>query len=560
MIEDLTLSNKFKYGWYGVPLILACVFSLFYGFNYGISNHNTYLLHGLRLFNPEILQYDWLASETTTYHPVFSYLVYFFYSIDASGWIFAIANVLVISAGGISLFLIIKKISGRQSSLLIYMMVLGVLSITKSESVSASYMYAGIFQASTVGAVGYLFAILSLLNNRFVLSGFYLAVGGLFHANFLILCFPLFFFVHVFSGNFFLLPRLFKQFFLPLISFVILLPLVLGATSDSLASEGRYIFQTFVAPIHYVPSTYLKEFIPFAAWQTAALSLGWGLFRYSELTKILMLFIVSIGLLVWTATIFTTVIFIPTVSQLYFWRLAPFSDVLCQIVVFYIFIKYLLSNEKFNIKITLIQKILATSSIVLLIVYYTYETKAVILMGLMIVISLAIKRSTSKGKEFTKSLPVIISTIFFILAAIIPIRNVVDNSSLISGFDEPEQSLYDWARLETEPESIFLISPQLYNFRLHSQRAVFVDKKSTPILGAEIVEWYKRMELVSGVDNVKTINDAIDGYNIIDMERIIKINSLYDINYVVTDKKNTRDIKLDVVFVNSKYVVYRLNN
>lgn len=553
-MDKLQTLNPVLTRWYAIPLLLSVIFSLFYGLNYGISNHNTYLLHGLRLHNPEILKYDWLASNTTTYHPVFSYLVSLMYSIDSSGWIFAVANILFISAGGIALHQTLKIFTEENISIYVFAIILGVWAITKTESVSASYLYVGIFQASTIAAVFFLYAILCNLRKKYAISSIFLAIGGLFHANYLILCFPLFFFPHLFMGRNELLTRLFKQFTLPTIALLLLLPLILSTASDPNASEARNLFQYFVAPIHYIPLTFLEEFIPFALWQVLALSMSWEIiFKTSNNTNknFYYLFITLITLL-WLATLLTTIIFIPAISQLYFWRLAPISDLISQIIIFTAIANSIILNQK--LFTTNFSFVIGVISSIILVSYYVFETKIAFIMFLVVII---FANQTSRyyfSKYISKNTLTVLSIVIFLLGSLLPLKDGGNRSSLIKGFPDSEHTLYQWAKTNTNKDSVFLTSPALYNFRLHAQRAVIVDKKSTPILGSEMLEWYHRIEVVSGIRKVKTLKDAINGYSKMNLEHLDSIRNEYSFTHIIVNKDKELG-QLPIAFENQKYKV-----
>ena len=72
------------------------------------------------------------------------------------------------------------------------------------------------------------------------------------------------------------------------------------------------------------------------------------------------------------------------------------------------------------------------------------------------------------------------------------------------------RELYAWAA-DTASDAVFVVPPELEEFRLRSARAVVADWKSTPILPEEVMEWYERMVAISGRP-VSGVEDASDAY------------------------------------------------
>lgn len=65
-------------------------------------------------------------------------------------------------------------------------------------------------------------------------------------------------------------------------------------------------------------------------------------------------------------------------------------------------------------------------------------------------------------------------------------------------------SVCDWARENTPKDAIFLVPPAESEFRLTAQRAIVVDFKAVPQLGAELMQWDQRLRDVLGLTDLPT--------------------------------------------------------
>lgn len=59
------------------------------------------------------------------------------------------------------------------------------MRFTGTSSVSGSYIIRGYLQPSTIGAIGFLAALIFFIRRKYALSGLVLGLGGLLHSNYL---------------------------------------------------------------------------------------------------------------------------------------------------------------------------------------------------------------------------------------------------------------------------------------------------------------------------------------------------------------------------------------
>lgn len=543
-------------------IVISVFFGLRFGLNYGVQTHNTYLLHGLRLFDPHLFVNDWITSQTASYHPFFAYVAYGLFSLTPSGWAFAIANVLSNAIGAFIIYKIIVELLEPRYVLSTYLLLMGIMSATKTYSIGCSCMFWDIFQPSTLGALGMLGGLLYFLKEKYFFSGLFLAAGGLFHANYLVLAFPVFVVAHLLVSRNRLPIRLFQQFVMLIIPLIFLLPLILETALSGDTAVAQMIFLKIRSPHHYDPLYFKKEFIPFVSWLLLALPIGWEQFPYNYRKKRhLIAVFISLLMLIAIATLLTTVVFIPKISQLYVWRLAPYAMFFSQMTVCAGMIK-LMSEPAIQTRLSKAATLPMLIGIIALSLFchYYHIHLWYLAVFLAATIFLFIWRKMDWVHKFSKSRVLGIVSLFSLLiwfmCAVVPLKNNIESSNLIKKLQNNEWELYEWA--ETTPkDSVFLIPPLLSNFRLNSKRAVVVDWKYTPLVPDQLIEWYHRIQIVSGIENVSNARAAEQGYANLDEGRLQEIRKEYPFDYVVFRNALNFDFTegYELVFVNRGFIV-----
>lgn len=520
----------------GIVLLGGLAAAVRFGFNYGIGNHNTYLLHALRLVDPRVLAHDWLATIGADYHPVFTRLAAVLIGLDGSGWLIALANVVSVAGGMVAVFLIIRALTEPPQSLLVSLIVGSLVTVGSTYSIAGSYLFSMTFQPSTVSAVGLLFALALYVRTAFVLSGVVLAAAGAFHVNYLVLAFPLFGLAHVLLGRERLSGRLLAQLAPSIVPLLLLTPLLIGQTESSNAEYARYIFQQIQAPQHYQPMTFLHEFITYGAWCGLGILAGWRIMSSSQTGRRLRAIWLATLILVTAGTLLTTIVYIPLVSQVYVWRLAPLTVLISQIVASVGLVTYLIEGRAvFSWSGRIVVFIIAAVLIGLTFRYHYGEfrmTQAWML-GALAVAFLLCPAITPWGPRLRAYVGLSIIVGVWVFGSAVAVLSMPSRSSLITGLPSGERELYEWA-VTTPDSAVFLIPPRLDNFRFNARRAVIVDTKSTPVDPDRLVEWYDRLQVVSGIDGVSGREEAVAGYRELDSMRVEYIHALYPFDYVIT--------------------------
>ncbi len=556
-----------------VCALAALLFAFTFGVNYGFSNHNTYLIHGLQLADPDFLSADWLTSRTTDYHPFFSRLVSVLARLGILVPGVAAANVVVIAFAVLAIYGVVRMVAPGRGAPAVFLVTLGLMNFSRTSSVASTYAFTFIFQPSTLAAGALIAAMLFFLRGRYAVSGLYLGLGGLFHVNVLVISLPLFFICHLFahgkSGTHGLPTRLVFQLGPATLALLPHLPLLLANVISADAPAAREILMTVRGRHHYQPLTFLDDFVSFAIWTVLGLASLLAVIRDTPIHRRLAALFATLQLMVWSATALTTLVYVPTVAHLFFWRLAPFAVILAQLLTataVYGLLRepvpgtphwYLSGGTRGR----LLAAAFAAGSVLLL----AESVRAGNLRrpGLFLVLIVAlcavalVPRLASWLRRRTLFFvwPPATAYLLLVLTAWPVLKNLPRLPAELRG---PQRELFDWAG-GTERDALFLVPPLLERFRLHAGRAIVVDWKSPPMKADEIVEWYRRIEVVTARPRLRRFRDVKLGYNEMDGERFGSLKREFGFDYAVLEKPASPELASPdrVVFENAVFVVVR---
>lgn len=120
-----------------------------------------------------------------------------------------------------------------------------------------------------------------------------------------------------------------------------------------------------------------------------------------------------------------------------------------------------------------------------------------------------------------------------------------------------------WIRKNTSKEDVFLTSPFMDRFYLAAQRPILVSEKHSPQSDPHIIEWYNRIRLCNGGEEMETrrIDDqksAIENkfYSLPDT-LVKRIAATYDIRYYLSKPGHEHGFR--PVFSNSSFILFDLN-
>ncbi len=155
---------------------------------------------------------------------------------------------------------------------------------------------------------------------------------------------------------------------------------------------------------------------------------------------------------------------------------------------------------------------------------------------------------------------------------------LVEQTETTANPTQAEQDLYAWARNTTAPEALFIIPPSHQEFRLYTDRGAYVDFKIFPATTTALIpQWRQRLERVAAPDRLAL--DSTGWPGIVEWDRtyanrntprrIADLLRETPADYFVWDSaglaippfvtvERTEDPRLDTVFTNDRFTVYRL--
>jgi hypothetical protein len=451
----------------------------------------------------------------------------------------------------------------QQWALVTFIIVLLFVMIDRTLTVGMSYLFGTGLQPSALASVAWLASILLFLRGRIQPSGVFLALGGLFHANFLILGIGMFSLAHLSLGRNALLRRLAGQLIPSLLILSFDLPLILALSTGEGSATARTIFQQIRAPHHYIPDTYLMDFWAWSGWMLAGLGATLSIDNRSvRLPTLAMLGSISASVI--GATFLTTLVFVPTISQLYVWRLAPFGVILSQVAVASFAVRVTGGTlSLFDRQHLVPLAVVALGGLFILRGYlHNYQILSSPIMTIlgMSVLTVGLAMLINyKPSAVGMSVSIFAVAAVGLLFSYLPSRvsAAYSRSTLLSPQALGEEcKLYQWAQ-RSPISSNFLIPPELEEFRLFGARAIVVDFKSTPIKPSELIAWHKRVEEVAG-RKVGNEADAVEGYRNQTLSQLSQTAHRFGANYIVIDRKHhIAEIRGDLpLFVSARYAVY----
>ena len=565
-----------------VVLVASIAFGLSFGLNYGVDNQTAYMLSSLRLLDPAALANDWYASGPAGFHPTFAYLGWFLLSLDRGGFYVGAFLVTIVSLGAMCFYWLAAVLWERRVALASFLLLLALLFVTRTRSVAVSYAFDFILQASTLGSLFLIAALPPFIAGRYFLSGVMLALSGLFHANYLVLGIGTFGFAHLVLGWKDLPKRLLHQFALPAAATLLLAPLILRSVSSPDAAAAQDILFNVRSPHHYVPKNFRANFFSLAAWQMLGIGAGaWLLREGADKGKRLGALLLAFAVLLWTGTALTTWVWIPRFAQIFVWRFAPYHNILLGLL-FCGAIVHVATRPSLAAKLSPTSLALALGGLVSLGMLdngggdddeKTSSMAAVLLLTLLpAALGLAALGVGKLGERFgvalagargwlTRHGAWLVAALALVVCVGVGrpyVASYRSRSNVLNPAAGPEHELFKWVRANTDKGAVFLTPPSMDKFRLWAERAIVVDWKGCPIVPSDIVEWYHRLEDVSGRKKFRKRGDVNDGYATLDAARLQALKSKYGLSYVVVGRGKEQGLPGKVVYKNGRFVVVQL--
>jgi putative flippase GtrA len=558
--------------------LASLVTALSFGVSFGDggSNHPVYLISGMRLLSPDFLANDWWAAQTSHYHHAFAYLTAGLSALNILPWSMALGNIASLLFVLGLLYHVLSTMDRLHASYIWLIIAVLFFCIDGTRSVALTYFFSPSLQPSTISSVFFFTAMVFYIKRSFLISGCFLAMSSLFHSNFLLLGFPFFGLAHLTLGRSELLKRLLSQFAFSTLAVAFQIPAILHVSGWDLPQEvknqANHILINIAAPYHYKPITYVAGFSGLSGWCLIALSQV-RVLRNDYGRRMKSLFFSSL-LLILMATLVTTFVFMDSVSRLFVWRLAPFCLLLAYIMVALSMVRVFASDitdPSFPGPWSMAGAFPGFLLVVLSLFYnhllFTGSGHLATPSAGMILLGFCTAGFwwLAKWKGMGPRLPRRVlngerTKILLFLALCVA---VVDDFSfrrynLLHSANASESELFEWAA-QTDPNTLFMIPPNLTGFRLFGKRAVVAEGKAVPFRPDEVLEWYERMKTLCGEDHGSSLQDMERGYLSMDLERLKKAVARYGVDYVVTYRwmDIAENAGLEVAFENELFKVLR---
>ncbi len=543
------------------------------------SNHPTYLPPALHYLDAQYLAKDWWLASARHYHFAFFAIAAMLATLGVLEVGLAILNILAVAGALYACFLIVAELTRRHKVAIFTVFVAAFLLSRSFYSIGDSYLFTPSLQPSSLAAAATLAALLQVLRRRWRTCGAWLAVAGLCHVNFLVVNIPAFALIHLLIAvqEPPARPRRLAIDLLALLGPSLLLlalfvPLLLGVGAESLppsqAAAADWIFFRFAVPFHYYPPAYLNTLYPFFCWQL--LGLLWTRHAIADPAQRRVAWAIQIALaaVIWSATALTTFVFIPAVSRLFLWRLAPFAMLFAMLMVILGTLRAAGEGRPAGrmdwiilaIGIALLPTLILPPTVVAGQIVSTHGVwPAAMVPGLLFVavaLRWAIPGSVSQSAWTTA--PMLVA-LLAVAVATQPSDGRRSRYSLLvpSPTIAAERDLFAFIRRSTPRNAQFATPPDLDYFRLEAARATIVDLKAMPINPSSLIAWYRRLGEVSGIRHPRDFAAIVDGYARLDAARADRLRRLYRIGYIVT--RTDRPLRAEQwteVFHNRAYRVW----
>jgi hypothetical protein len=538
-------------GW-TVALAASIWVALTHGLNYGTDNHDAYLLEALKLYDSTLFNKDWVVSEATQHHHSWSYLGWLLFKIAPSGAAFAWGCAVVGTGFGLCTYWLARQCARPPYALAATLILLGIAAVLRTRAVAVTRIYFIILEPSSLGALGWLAAFAAFAQGRHLLSGIVLALGGLFHTNFLLLGVAFMGLAQIllpFRGWRDLALRVIRQVGPSLIPMALVVPVLLRTASSADAAEGARLFFQIRSPHHYDVSRMGGGLLLIAGWQMLGLGLCWPWLR--RLRPLIAIW-TGLAVTVWGGTLLAATFHSSTAVRMFPWRAAPFLDWTSQLMLALGVVLAIADPGRIG-RHTAASCAIAVSGAALtafgLVKKYESPSKTLLLAAFGTVIlawvvwrALAmVRRPLPRVSWIAPSLALLIGAFLFWSLGKPELTSSEVTLKVSYGMPAGERRLYAWIREHTDPDALFLTPPNLDHFRLHGRRATVIDWKSVPVVPSDTVEWYRRLTAVAGLPPTGR-SDLDRGYGRIDSTRIKRLKAEFGVQYVLVRASQARSL------------------
>jgi hypothetical protein len=503
---------------------LAALFVLAIGVTSGLSDHQVYLLEGFAAADPQFLPDDWYIWGTEERHALFASLLGL---LASSGFLelgLGIGTIFHNALLAVAIYLILRAAYKRP--LLLTAATLLAFAAVDTAGVGWSNLTKGIFTAANLASGLTVVAIALLAKGRVWPAGLCFGAAGLIHAHYALLLVPLLVVLALAEPR-----RTRLRFSLGLwIPFLLIsLPTL---TQVLRFGADPHLAATLAITEYRLDQGLTRESIEplFAA---ALAGVGGVILRFPTCGRRLAVTVGTISLLVFGSLLLVFTIRPPLLTQTWPWRLSPIVIVAGLAAA----VAILTEPDGPSRRGMTLQRLGLAAALVGGMVWVRTTVVAGAIAAIFVVaIPAALAGAGWLSERFPDRrrlfplLPYVWVTLGFLplIAASLgswrwEIRPVY----------EEQASLYTWARQETPANSMFVVPLDWADFRLHARRPLVVDWRGFPRQSAEVLEWFRRLQAVTGVQEAGPHESFVAGYLEMDCVRAETLRSVFGVRYIV---------------------------
>jgi hypothetical protein len=562
------LSEESPYIYYSLLVLVGGVFLLFakFGLGYMIGNQTTYLLHGLRLYDPTFIVQDWYVWKTFPYHFSFSYLIYFLQLLGPLSVTTVIAQAITMMVLSWGLLLLSNRFC--KYPLHVYLSIITWMGVHTFFEVGLGWQQfiSGYLQPSEIAGCFMVLGLALLFERKYIFSGFVLGIGGIFHAAILASFAPIIL-VTALATPMRKSLKLMISFGLPIICFWGFFTFIIGM--ELLKSPPVQETMSIIINLRNVGDLLISNWsIIYTTNWIIWVGLGaFAIFTLPAENKYREIRVSFIAVLVCTFAFVAqmAILKIPSITSMMLWRAAPWATILGLVILLDHCIHLFVMHGKVNKIDKLLMIFLIIGSVILAISGWRDSITRTIWIAsipLAAVIGMIAKRFHINWISSSKF-------IIIILLFIIGLKSIVGiNNSYNYHWSQPvleELQLYEWVRENTPENSMFIIPTSIESMRIRGRRAVVVEWKSTTSIASDLKEWYQRILDVHGFPESTLPTEVTSqllekGYLHLDTKRAKLLQERYDADYIVILAEEHRG-NLDGLigrFRNEKYLVLEI--
>ena len=527
-------------------MLIATLVAHACGYAFGVSNQTTYFLSALQRAHPELLHRDWLVSSTTPYHTVFSALAAYGFRADDGGTVaFGIAHVAIMVAVVCGVFLVVGGAT-RRSALPVLVLVVGWLAVNGERSIAGSYLWSSYLQPSLLGAAGWMIALGLFVRGRSLGAGIALAIGGVFHVNFLIVG------IATFALAQLAVDRRLKPLLLllapQLVAALVVAPEIFANLGARDPEHALWVLVQFHAPGHYKPSRILRALPYFVRWIALAAVIAPVVLRSAArdaLHRLLVWSLIAAGLCVAVALMTLIPPCLP-LTRLYVSRLAPFALVAAQIVIAIA----MASDRSAWRELPAWRRAIAAALAIWICVQAPFWIPAEAAWVSWLALATVAITALVPAPRWLLA----VTAVATLAAPLVYRRHVILRD--VETRPDDHDALYAWAR--TSPvDAVFLTPPDLLSFRLLGRRAIYVDFKSPPLAPDGLVAWHERLCRVTGAAPTQKVPDHRERWLAASGEELLSRARSLGVDYLVLDRSAEHDrIAAPPVYRNDHFAVF----